>query len=136
MGVEDYLVTSTVNGVLAQRLVRKLCPHCREPYRRAAGAGRAQLDLAATGDDDRALSRRAAASIAAAAAIAAASRVLEFLPLTDAHPAPRAAHATAQRDPPRRRRGRHALDVSTTACARRVAGVTSIEEVLRVTRDI
>src|SRR6202035_3929000 len=26
MGVEDYLVTSTLNGVLAQRLVRRLCP--------------------------------------------------------------------------------------------------------------
>lgn len=32
MGVEDYLLTSTVNGILAQRLVRSLCPHCREPY--------------------------------------------------------------------------------------------------------
>ena len=29
MGVEDYLLTSTVNGVLAQRLVRTLCRHCR-----------------------------------------------------------------------------------------------------------
>ena len=29
MGVEDYLLTSTVNGVLAQRLVRRLCPQCR-----------------------------------------------------------------------------------------------------------
>ncbi len=33
MGVEDYLVTSTVTGVVAQRLVRTLCPHCREAYR-------------------------------------------------------------------------------------------------------
>ncbi|WP_296805046.1 type II secretion system ATPase GspE [Thiocapsa sp.] len=32
MGVEDYLLTSTINGILAQRLVRKLCPHCRESY--------------------------------------------------------------------------------------------------------
>ena len=31
MGVERYLITSTVNGVLAQRLVRRLCPHCRTP---------------------------------------------------------------------------------------------------------
>jgi general secretion pathway protein E len=30
MGVERYLITSTVNGVLSQRLVRQLCPHCRE----------------------------------------------------------------------------------------------------------
>jgi general secretion pathway protein E len=32
MGLEDYLITSTVNGILGQRLVRRLCPHCHEPY--------------------------------------------------------------------------------------------------------
>ncbi|MCX7086478.1 MAG: type II secretion system ATPase GspE [Methylococcales bacterium] len=32
MGLDDYLLTSTVNGILAQRLVRKLCLHCRQPY--------------------------------------------------------------------------------------------------------
>lgn len=31
MGVERYLITSAVNGVLAQRLVRKLCHSCRTP---------------------------------------------------------------------------------------------------------
>ncbi|MGH6933804.1 MAG: type II secretion system ATPase GspE [Dongiaceae bacterium] len=31
MGVEDYLLTSTVNGIIGQRLVRTLCPHCRAP---------------------------------------------------------------------------------------------------------
>ncbi|HEX9462199.1 MAG TPA: ATPase, T2SS/T4P/T4SS family [Alphaproteobacteria bacterium] len=31
MKVEDYLVTSTVNGVMAQRLVRRLCQVCRKP---------------------------------------------------------------------------------------------------------
>ena len=32
MGVEPYLITSSVNGVLAQRLVRTLCPHCKEAH--------------------------------------------------------------------------------------------------------
>jgi general secretion pathway protein E len=32
MGVDDYLITSTVNGILAQRLVRRLCPNCKEPH--------------------------------------------------------------------------------------------------------
>jgi general secretion pathway protein E len=32
MGVEDYMLTSTLIGVLAQRLVRTLCTHCRELY--------------------------------------------------------------------------------------------------------
>ena len=31
IGVEPYLVTSTVEGVMAQRLVRLLCKECREP---------------------------------------------------------------------------------------------------------
>jgi general secretion pathway protein E len=32
MGIEPFRVRSTVIGVLAQRLVRVLCKHCREPY--------------------------------------------------------------------------------------------------------
>ncbi len=32
MGVEPFLITSTLNAVLAQRLVRRLCPKCREAY--------------------------------------------------------------------------------------------------------
>ena len=32
MGVESFLVASTVEAVMAQRLVRRLCKHCREPY--------------------------------------------------------------------------------------------------------
>jgi general secretion pathway protein E len=32
MGVEPFLVSSAVNAILAQRLVRKICPHCRESY--------------------------------------------------------------------------------------------------------
>src|ERR1043166_4958300 len=31
-GVEPFLITSTLNAVLAQRLVRRLCPKCREEY--------------------------------------------------------------------------------------------------------
>lgn len=31
MGIERYLITSSVNGVLAQRLVRKLCGECKQP---------------------------------------------------------------------------------------------------------
>ncbi len=33
MGVDDYLITSTLDGIVAQRLVRKLCPHCRTEHR-------------------------------------------------------------------------------------------------------
>ncbi len=32
MGIEPFLVSSSTVGVIAQRLARRLCPHCREAY--------------------------------------------------------------------------------------------------------
>jgi len=32
MGVEPFLISSTVSAVLAQRLLRKICPHCKTAY--------------------------------------------------------------------------------------------------------
>jgi general secretion pathway protein E len=36
MDIEAFLVRSTVAAILAQRLVRLLCPHCKEPYQASA----------------------------------------------------------------------------------------------------
>jgi type II secretory ATPase GspE/PulE/Tfp pilus assembly ATPase PilB-like protein len=33
MGVEPFLLASSLGGILAQRLVRTICPHCREAYK-------------------------------------------------------------------------------------------------------
>ncbi len=33
MGVEPFLVASSVEGILAQRLVRRLCNNCKQPYK-------------------------------------------------------------------------------------------------------
>ena len=32
MGVEPFLVSSSLIGIMAQRLVRRVCPHCRDPF--------------------------------------------------------------------------------------------------------
>ncbi|MSM40195.1 MAG: type II secretion system protein GspE [Geobacter sp.] len=32
MGIEPFMVASTLSAVIAQRLVRVICPHCREEY--------------------------------------------------------------------------------------------------------
>lgn len=37
MGVEPFLVASTIEGVMAQRLVRRICPACAEEHRPAPG---------------------------------------------------------------------------------------------------
>ncbi len=33
MGVEPYLLTSSVRAIIAQRLIRKICPHCKTEYK-------------------------------------------------------------------------------------------------------
>ncbi len=33
IGVEPYLISAALNAILAQRLVRKICSHCKEPYK-------------------------------------------------------------------------------------------------------
>ncbi len=45
MGVEPFLVASSLEGVLAQRLVRQLCPECREAYDPSAKDVPEQLEL-------------------------------------------------------------------------------------------
>lgn len=37
MGVEPFLLASSLEGVLAQRLVRKICPACKQPYQPPTG---------------------------------------------------------------------------------------------------
>lgn len=33
IGVEPYIITNAVKGIIYQRLVRKICPHCKKPYK-------------------------------------------------------------------------------------------------------
>jgi type IV pilus assembly protein PilB len=48
LGVEPFLVTATLEGIIAQRLVRKICEHCKTPFEPTEG----QLsELALTPDD-------------------------------------------------------------------------------------
>lgn len=51
MGVPPYLLSAALNGVVAQRLVRTVCPHCRTRYRPELEAMTdAGLDAAAEGE--------------------------------------------------------------------------------------
>jgi general secretion pathway protein E len=45
MGIEPFLVASSLSAVIAQRLVRRLCPHCSTPYA-PSGAEWGKLGLA------------------------------------------------------------------------------------------
>jgi general secretion pathway protein E len=81
MGVEDYLITSTCNAIMAQRLVRTLCQACREPYHvsetQAARYG-LPVEGAAT------LYRGSGCPVCDGSGYRGRTTILEILPLTDA----------------------------------------------------
>ncbi len=133
MGVEDYLVTSTVNGVLAQRLVRKLCLQCREPYR-AMPELAAHLRLPAKGAQPT-LYRARGCDRCQGSGYFGRIAVLEFLPLSDEIRRLVLNRATAQ-DIHRAAAAEGMRSMYDDGMQKAVQGSTSIEEVLRVTRDI
>jgi len=138
MGVEDYLLGSTLLGVLAQRLVRRLCPSCRTP----SDAGHAYVDritrIAAP-----ALARRNAAKPKLFNAVgcpdcrgtgfSGRTAVYELLSITD-----------PLRDGIMRRESERELESTAGAAgmvsmlahglAKALEGETTVEDVLRVTR--
>ena len=134
MGVEDYLLTSTVIGILAQRLVRTPRADACGALRGAAGGDRAvrPAPVPAAGHDlpvpPEALRRSSPTGYLGR------TTIMEFLVMTDAlRRAGDAArrHGRDSRQP--RAQGRHAHDVRGRPASRRWQGVTTIEEVLRVT---
>ena len=47
MGVEPFLISASLEGVLGQRLIRKICPNCRTAVRADRGRARAARPLPA-----------------------------------------------------------------------------------------
>ncbi len=134
MGVEDYLLTSTVNGILAQRLVRKLCLHCRKPYR-ALPEVVAQMGLQryAQGSDIH-LYHPVGCEHCASTGYRGRICIIEMLPMSDAIRSLIMRHATSGEI-----RGQAVkegmLTMYENGLKKSVEGITTIEEVLRVTRE-
>ena len=80
MGVEDYLIVSTVNAILAQRLVRTLCTACREPYDMPPElAARLGIERAATAQ----FFRATGCPVCGGTGFHGRTTIIEILPMTD-----------------------------------------------------
>jgi general secretion pathway protein E len=133
MGVEDYLLTSTVNAILAQRLVRMLDPESREPYELLPEVVE-EIGLKELGERDRYVFYRPVASEINPTGYRGRTSILELLVMSD---------------PIRRQVMRHATSGEIQHLAveegmrtmyfdglnKCLQGVTSLDEVLRVTQE-
>ncbi|MEK7404905.1 MAG: type II secretion system ATPase GspE [Acidobacteriota bacterium] len=124
MGVENYLLSSTLVAILAQRLVRLICPHCKAPDGRRPGPDGEMIECW----------RGAGCERCSSTGFAGRVGIFELMELTDdlrklvLQNADAVALTAAAR-----RNGMRNLREDGWMKAR--AGVTTVQEVLRVTQE-
>jgi len=134
MGVEDYLLTSTVIGILAQRLVRKLCPHCKEPYVALPELVEQMRLRRFSHDRDITLWHAKGCSHCAQTGYTGRLSILEMMPMTDSVRSLVMKHATANELRAEAIRN-GMITMYEDGLRKALAGVTTFEEVLRATRE-
>ena len=83
MGIEPFLLASTLEAVLAQRLVRRLCPVCRSAYEPPASLLR-QLGAEPAPNSERVFHRAVGCEACNLIGYKGRLGIFEFLPMTDA----------------------------------------------------
>jgi general secretion pathway protein E len=130
MGVEPFLLSSSLIGVLAQRLVRKLCPHCKTAHT-ITDSERQWLDL--TTDESYTVYSAGSCEKCNYLGYSGRSGLYEFVPIDN-----------KLKDMIHEGEGEHAMEdyarsytKSLTQDGKRMIlnGETSLEEVLRVSRE-
>jgi type II secretion system protein E len=131
MGAEAYLVASVLNGVLAQRLVRRICAACRAPYQADPG------DLLALGVTDATgieLSRGKGCEDCRGTGYRGRTGIYELFVISEE------ARGLILGKKPTGVIRRHAIEHGMVSLrddgwAKARAGVTTVEEILRVTQE-
>ncbi len=134
MGLEEYLISSTVNGILAQRLVRQLCPECKESYP-APDAVITEMKLRKfTGNDKINLYKTVGCSACGGIGYKGRQAIVEFLPMSEnirkqimSHEESAAIQEQAIKE--------GMLTMYEDGILKAIQGITTLEEVLRVTTE-
>jgi general secretion pathway protein E len=133
MGVEDYLLTSTVNAILAQRLVRTLDPEHREAYELLPEVA-TEIGLPELVEQDRYTFYRPVATEENPTGYRGRTSILELLLMTDPIRRLVMRHATSGeiQEQATSERMRTMYQDGLNKCLK---GVTTLDEVLRVTQE-
>jgi len=134
MGIEPFLASSSLLGVMAQRLVRRVCPDCRQPYTPEAGEIQ-EIGLLPETVQDRPFYRPGpGCAICNNKGYRGRTGIHEILPLTDAIRALIMQRADAAAIS-RAARESGMLTLRDDGAEKVLAGLTTVEEVLRVTQE-
>jgi len=133
MGVDDYLLTSTVNAILAQRLVRTLDPESREAYELLPEVAR-EIGLSELGEQERYTVYRPVPTEENPTGYRGRTTIIELLTITDPIRRLIMKHATSGEimDRALQEGMRTMYQDGLNKCLR---GITTLDEVLRVTQE-
>ena len=140
MGVEDYLLTSTIVGIQAQRLVRTLCPHCKEAYHpveevvKELGLLRFVRAPQESAKPHLTMYHARGCEHCAHTGYFGRQSIMEVLPMTDTLRSLIMRHATSS-ELRTAAIGEGMETIYENGLKQAVSGVTTLEEVLRVTRE-
>ncbi|MFQ5830357.1 MAG: type II secretion system ATPase GspE [Candidatus Methylomirabilia bacterium] len=132
MGIEHYLIASSVLGILAQRLVRVICRSCAEPHELDAGALQA-LGIAASGGSLRA-SRGRGCEACNYTGYRGRTGIYELLPMDD-QIRPLIMAKAASQEIKQRGVGLGMRTLRQDGWDKVFRGITAVSEVLRVTQE-
>ena len=134
MGMDDYLLTSTVNGILAQRLVRTLCIHCRQPHQALPEVVEEMQLNRYTQADPVILFRPVGCDECGGTGYTGRISIVELLVMSDAIRSLIMRHVTSG-EIRQQAISEGMQTMYENGLSKTVTGVTTIEEVLRVTRE-
>jgi len=132
MGVEAFLLSSSLLGVLAQRLVRTLCPHCRESHLPSPEEAKL-LDLTDNNNEQQVIYRAVGCSECSNKGYKGRTGIHELLVVDE-----------NVRELIHNGKGEQAIEkyvrknnasIRQDGFSKVLAGITTLEEVLRVTRE-
>lgn len=134
MGIDDYLLNSTLNLVVAQRLIRKICPVCREAYTANEGQIIEFRLRELSGDDEIQLYRAKGCEQCGGTGYRGRLSIIELLSITDAvrdlilkHSAAIEIERTARADGMK--------TMYEDGCVKAMQGLTTLEEIVRVSQE-
>ena len=130
MGIEPFLVSSSLLGVLAQRLVRTLCPTCREPYE-ADAEQKKLFDVAA--EDSLTLYHAKGCEACNNKGYRGRTGIHELLLIDDQ--VQELIHGEAGEMAIEKAIRSHTPSIRDDGLAKVRAGITTLEEVMRVTKE-
>ncbi|MBV7316693.1 type II secretion system ATPase GspE [Shewanella sp. NIFS-20-20] len=130
MGVEPFLVSSSLLGVLAQRLIRTLCHECKQPH---APDGREREFLGISEDTDAVIYRAQGCSACGHNGYRGRTGIHELL-VVDDH-IRELIHSGRGELAIEKHIRKHTPSIRHDGMSKVLSGVTTLEEVLRVTRE-